>query len=274
MDQSLHFIGQLVAVWLVLLIINFVSYVVTSTSIFYALALFRNKGVEKHRIQQREASRADIRREVVSSLRTVLIFSIIHTATYFGVRANLFTVHPGVQPLGMAYLLASIAAIVVAHDTYFYWLHRLMHHRLFFRRFHRTHHKSLTPTVYACYALDTPEAVLLGCFVPLWLLAVPMQLPGLLIPLALLLVRNAIAHCGVELFARGPDRSRRFGWLHTNSDHDLHHSMGRHNYGFLFSCWDRLMGTEYPASRIQVRGTPATGEIEGPDRLRQPEISF
>ena len=252
MDFVARSLGYLVVVWLVSLTINLLFYAVTTCSIFCALRLFWKKGLERHKIQQREASRADVRREILTSLRSVLIFSVIYTATYFGTKANLFIVYPGIQPLGILYLVASIGAILVAHDTYFYWIHRLMHHRYFFRRFHRTHHKSVTPTVFACYALDVPEAVLLGCFIPLWLLVVPMQLAGLLIPATLVLFRNAIGHCGVELFAHGASRSRWFGWLATNTDHDLHHSTGRYNYGFLFSGWDRLMGTEYPTRRDQV----------------------
>jgi lathosterol oxidase len=272
-DYFLHLTGQLVVVWLVSLTINLFAYVVVTAGIFYALRFFWKKGLEKYKIQQREASQADIRREIISSLRSVLIFSVIYAATYFGTRVNLFTVYPGVQPLGMTYLLASTAAIMVAHDTYFYWFHRLMHHRLFFRRFHRTHHKSVTPTVFACYALDGPEALLIGCFVPLWLLAVPMQLPGLVVAATLLLVRNAIGHCGVELFSSGLDRSRWFGWLSTNTDHDLHHSMLRYNYGFCFSFWDRLMGTDYRKSREQAREMPVPGAIEG-QNVQSAEISF
>jgi Delta7-sterol 5-desaturase len=261
MDYFLHLTGQLAVVLLVSLAITFISYVVTTTSIFYALRYWKN-GLEKHKIQQRQASSADIRREIMYSLRTVVVLSVFYAATYFGVRANLFTVYLGIKPLGMAYLLASIAALVVVHETYFYWFHRMMHHRLFFRSFHRTHHKSVTPTVYSCYAFDIPEAVLIGIFIPLWLLAVPMQLAGLVIPSTLLLVKNAMIHCGVELFARGSDRSRWFGWLATNTDHDLHHSTIRYNYGFLFKFWDRVMGTEYPTFRDQVRDRPVAAAIE------------
>jgi lathosterol oxidase len=136
---------------------------------------------------------------------------------------------------------------------------------LFFMRGHRGHHKSITPTVYACYAFDVPEAMVIGAFIPLWLLAVPMQLPGLLIPSALLLVKNAMIHCGVELFPRGPNRSRWLCWFCTTTDHDRHHSTLRYNYAILFNFWDRAMGTDYPKVRDQVRAMPVAAAIEESD---------
>ncbi len=253
MGHFFDVVGRVLAVWLVSLGINVVVYLVATSAIIYSLRLFRDKGLEKRKIQKREASRADIRREISSSLRTMLIFSAIYAAVYAGARANVFTLYLGIRPLGGAYLLASTAAFVVVHETYFYWLHRLLHHRLLFSRCHKTHHKSVTPTPYACFAMDPPEAVMIGLFVPLWLLAVPMQLLGISIALTLILARNVTAHCGFELLPRG---NRWFRWLATNTDHDLHHVSVRYNYGLCFSVWDRLMGTEHPSCRVQRQASP------------------
>jgi Delta7-sterol 5-desaturase len=256
LDHLLGLVGRTLVVWLLSLGINLVVYLVATSILIHALRYFWDKGLEQRKIQKREASRADIRREIASSLRTILIFSVIYAAIYAGARANIFVLCPGIQPLGVPYLLASTAAIIVAHETYFYWLHRLMHHRLFFARCHRTHHKSVTPTAYACFAMDPPEAILIGLFVPLWLLVVPMQLPGLSIALALIFARNITAHSGVEFVQPG---SRWFRWLATNTDHDLHHATVRYNYGLCFSVWDRLMGTEHPSRRTQRQASPQHG---------------
>jgi sterol desaturase/sphingolipid hydroxylase (fatty acid hydroxylase superfamily) len=39
---------------------------------------------------------------------------------------------------------------------------------------------------------------------------------------------------------------RWLGWNNTTTGHDLHHELGRYNYGFYFRWWDKLMGTEHP----------------------------
>ncbi len=248
MNQFSGLMGYVLAVWLVSLILNLMAYVIFTSVIIYSCRFFWKKGPAENLIQGREASPADIRREITSSLRTVLIFSITYTGTYFGVRAGIFTVYLGIDPLGWGYMLFSIAAIIVAHDAYFYWTHRLLHLRRF-ARFHRTHHQSITPTPYCGYAFDISEAIMHGLFVPIWLLIAPMQLPALCISLVIMLVRNILGHSGVELSGSGPERSKWFGWLVTNTDHDLHHTTYRHNFGFYFTWWDRLMGTEHPGAR-------------------------
>ena len=245
MAQILVLAGHILAVWLVSLSIHLLVYVAATAIVIRSYRLLWKKGLAEYKIQEREASPADIRREIRSSLRTVLIFSVIYAGVYFGARAGLFTIYLGIDPPGWGYVLFSIAAIIVAHDAYFYWTHRLLHVPRF-ARFHRTHHQSITPTAYSCYAFDASEATLHGLFLPIWLLIAPMQLPALCIAITFMMIRNILGHSGVELFAHGPARSKWFGWLVTNTDHDLHHATFHYNFGFHFTWWDRLMGTEHP----------------------------
>jgi lathosterol oxidase len=271
LDHIVHLSGQLISIGLAAFCVQLLAYMVVTSAVINAYRFFWNKGLCKYKIQKREASRADIRREVRGSLSTMAIFSLIYAGVHLGAAAGFFTVYTGAQPFGIPYLLASTVAIVVAHDAYFYWTHRLMHHRRLFFRFHRTHHKSVTPTAYACYAFDVPEAILHGLFLPIWLLLVPMQLPGLLFLLALMFTRTALGHSGVEVF---PPSGRWFGWVVTNTDHDIHHSAFHYNFGLYFSWWDRLMGTGYPANRHQVGGSPAPRRTIDDQSIPLAEINF
>ena len=194
MADLVQLAGDILAVWLVSLTVNLFAYVVVTAAFIHSCRF-----LAKYKIQEREASPADVRREIKSSLRTVLIFSVIYAGIYFGTRAGVFTIYLGVAPLGWGYMLFNILAVIIAHDAYFYWTHRLLHLRRF-RRFHRTHHQSITPTAYTCYAFDGSEAILHGIFLPVWLLFVPMQLPALCIAVTLMIVRNSFGHTGVELF--------------------------------------------------------------------------
>jgi sterol desaturase/sphingolipid hydroxylase (fatty acid hydroxylase superfamily) len=259
--MTLELTIEIIVVWLISLAGNWLAYVVSTAVLVRSYRYFWDKGLAAYKIQEREASQADIDRERKSSLRAVWIFSVIYAAVYFGAEYGVFTIYLGIDPLGWGYFVFSIVAILIAHDAYFYWTHRALHLRRF-ARFHRTHHQSITPTAYACYAFDTPEAIIQGLFLPLWLLIAPMQLPALIISFSYMMIRNMLGHSGVELFPRGPGRSKWFGWLVTHTDHDLHHSTFRHNYGFHFTFWDRLMGTEHPLTREQRLSsggeTPAT----------------
>ena len=233
-------------IWAGSLALHLAYYVIATGFVVLVLWLFWNRGLDRRKIQRRAWSRADAWREIVASLRTVLIFSLVTAAVQLGADAGLFTVQEHFHASEIVYLLATVAGMVVAQDTYFYWSHRLMHHRVMFRKFHRTHHKSVTPTAFAAYAFDAPEAVVHGLFVPLWLLAVPMHQAGLFIFLAIMVLRTAMGHSGVELFPARLTAGGWLGWIIPNVHHDLHHTTVVYNYGLYFTWWDRLMGTEHP----------------------------
>jgi len=240
--------------WSFNLLMDVGRYVVAATGLALILKLFWSAGLGRRKIQARSASRADVSREIRTSLRTAVIFSLSGTAIVFGAVNGVFTIYPDFETAGVLYLALSLVAIIVAHDAYFYWTHRLMHHPRLFRFFHRTHHRSITPTPFAAYAFDVPEALLMALFTPLWLSLVPMHVLGLFLFMAFMIVRNVMGHAGVELMPRALADSRWFGWINATTHHDLHHSSFHYNYGLYFTWWDRLMGTEHPAYRTQLWG--------------------
>jgi Delta7-sterol 5-desaturase len=251
-------------VWKGSLILDVGRYVVAAGFLAVILRVFWNAGLKRRKIQQRRASSADIRREILTSLRTAVVFSLIGVAIAFGSVHGVFTIYPWIEPVGLLYLAGSLLAMIIVHDTYFYWSHRLMHHPRLYRWFHRTHHRSVAPTPFAAYAFDIPEALVLGLFTPLWLLVVPMHGLALFLFMAFMIIRNVMGHAGVELMPRWLADSRWFGWINTTTHHDLHHETFHYNYGLYFSWWDRLMGTEHPAYRERVRaaGSEPRGRIK------------
>jgi Delta7-sterol 5-desaturase len=256
--------------WSFNLVMDVGRYVVAATGLALILKVFWNAGLGRRKIQVRSASRADVAREIRTSLRTAVIFSLNGAAIVFGVIHDVFKVYKDFSIAGIGYLVLSVAAIIVAHDAYFYWTHRLMHHPRLYHYFHRTHHRSVTPTPFAAYAFDVPEALLMAAFTPLWLLLVPMHALGLFLFMAFMIVRNVMGHAGVELMPRALADSRWFGWINATTHHDLHHSSFHYNYGLYFTWWDRWMGTEHPAYREQLRGhreVTAAPEAIGPYQL-------
>lgn len=241
-------------IWSFTLVLDVGRYVVAACGMALILKLFWNAGLGRRKIQTRLASHAQIRREILTSLRTGIIFSLTGVVVVLGAIHGVFTIYTDFEIAGVVYLGISLIAIIVAHDAYFYWTHRLMHHPRLYPYFHRTHHRSVTPTAFAAYAFDVPEALLMALFTPLWLLMVPMHGLGMFLFMAFMIVRNVMGHAGVELMPRGLADSRWFGWINATTHHDLHHSSFHHNYGLYFTWWDRMMGTEHPAYRETLRG--------------------
>lgn len=214
------------------------------------------------RIQSRRAGSVDYAREFLASLRTCLVFSVTGIGVGFGV--NIGLLQEVELSLGLWRDLAVFAAIVVVHDAYFYWTHRMMHHPRLFRRFHRLHHRSITPTPLAAYAFNLPEAFVMAGFIPLWLVFVPTPVTVIFAFLTFMIVRNVMGHAGLELHARWWLKTPLTRWINTTTHHDLHHSGNfNRNYGLYFTWWDRLCGTEHPdyAGRFeQVVARPGTAK--------------
>ncbi len=196
-------------------------------------------------IQQRSASWADIRREFLSSIQSNIVYLIITVIMIWGSNVGIFQ-RIGYS-LGLWNDLLMIVAIILAHDAYFYWTHRAMHHRRFYKFFHRHHHRSITPTPFAAYYFAAPEALLNAMFIPLWQLFVATPITVLISFLIIQIIRNTTQHAGLELHPAWWLKNPVSRFISTTTHHDMHHSGGFHyNYGFYFTFWDRVMGTEHP----------------------------
>ena len=184
--------------------------------------------------------------EFAVSLRSIAIFSTVGLSTTVLYYAGLLPGPRLAATWGPVWFGVSLLAMIMAHDAWFYWTHRLIHHPKLFRALHRRHHRSNNPTPFTAYSFDLGEAAINAAFVPLWVILVPT--PGLAIDLMLLhqIVRNIIGHAGYELFPARADGRPLFGWLTTVTHHDLHHAQAGYNYGLYFTWWDKLMGTEHP----------------------------
>lgn len=215
------------------------------------------------KIQARVATSADYRREILLSLRTICVFAVVGMLTMAGFRSGIL--HEPAHPANIAFAAAYVALMVVAHDAYFYWTHRMMHHPRLFRSFHRSHHRTITPTPWAAYAFDVPEAAVMALFMPLWLIIVPTPGAAIFAFLTIMIIRNVMGHAGLELHARGWASHPVLKWISTTTHHDLHHSGGfNYNYGFYFTFWDKVMRTENPDYvRVydEVTAKPARGDV-------------
>lgn len=230
-------------------------YVVTASVMFAIIVLFKG-WAERRRIQQRRAKRTDYAREILSSIRTVFFFGITTLATLFMRETGIIQFHfESFSPLLM---LAQAAVMILAHDTYFYWMHRGLHTRALYKATHFHHHKSRTPTPWTAYSFSIWEAITEAAFVPLFLLVmsllgIPYIGMAILIFIWFQIIRNVMGHAGVEIMPAGWVDNKWVGWINTTTHHDLHHSTFNYNFGLYFTWWDRWMGTEHPQYKERFR---------------------
>jgi sterol desaturase/sphingolipid hydroxylase (fatty acid hydroxylase superfamily) len=221
-------------------------YVVFAIGVWLALWVLLAPVLRGRKIRPDKPPARQLITEFLVSVRSIAIFSTIGLTTFLLERAGML---PGVAlgaSWGPVWFWTCLALIIVAHDAYFYWAHRFMHHPRVFRIFHRRHHKSMNPSPFTAYSFDLAEAAVMASFVPLWVFLVPT--PWGVTGLFMLhqIVRNTIGHAGYELYPARGDGKPMFDFITTVTHHDLHHAQAGWNYGLYFTWWDRLMGTEHP----------------------------
>ncbi|MEO6039199.1 MAG: sterol desaturase family protein, partial [Saprospiraceae bacterium] len=148
-----------------------------------------------------------------------------------------------IDQYGWTYLLLSVPLLLLVHDAYFYWIHRLMHHPRLYRSVHLVHHRSVNPSPWAAYAFHPGEAVLEAGVIPLILLLIPVHPISFFAFITLMLWFNVYGHLGYELFPLRTYTHPLGRWLNSSVHHNLHHEKFNGNYGLYFNIWDRLCGT-------------------------------
>lgn len=224
---------------------DFGRYVVIAAIISGIVWGLRRTRLATRKIQAREATSADKRREFFQSMRSVAVYIVAALLLIWAFEAG--GIYQVEGSYGLATDMALLVATIIAHDAYFYWAHRTMHHPRLFKFFHRAHHRSVTPTAWAIYSFAIPEAVVMFAFIPLWLVIVPVPMTVMFLWGTFQIIRNGMGHAGFELHPRWWLSTPLTRWINTTTHHDLHHSGGFNtNYGLYFTWWDKLMGTEHP----------------------------
>lgn len=201
-----------------------------------------------------------VRREILLSLRTLAIFGVVDGALAFAYVADLTRIYVNIEEYGWFWFLLSIVTMVLLHDTYFYWTHRAMHLPWIYRRVHRTHHRSASPTPWSAYAFSSSEAIVQAAIVPLIAITIPVHPIAILIFMSVQIGFNVVGHCGHEVFPRWFMDSPFATLLNSVTHHSLHHESRNGNYSLYLNVWDRLLGTNHAeyASRFIAVTTPAS----------------
>jgi sterol desaturase/sphingolipid hydroxylase (fatty acid hydroxylase superfamily) len=236
-------------------------YALLASSVWLAFyVLFRSR-LRHRRVGPRDPAAGQIRREILHSLRSLAIFGLVTAAVVLAAASGLTRLYWRIDDYGWAWLLASSGLMVLVHDAYFYWTHRLMHHPRLYRLVHRTHHLSTSPTPWAAYAFSPAEAVVQAGIGPLVVFTMPTHPLAFAAFMVWQIAFNVLGHCGYEIFPVWFMRTP-LGWLlNSVTHHAQHHEKFRANFGLYFNIWDRLMGTNHPdyeAKFERAAGNPIT----------------
>jgi Delta7-sterol 5-desaturase len=222
------------------------TYVIFCTVMIAVARYLQKAGGLKFCIRAAASGADQMRRELARSLFSITVFQLAMVgsrvvAMGFGIFIDLRN-----PPIPLWQLVISFPFILIAHDAYFFWTHRLMHLSTFYRIMHREHHRSIAPTAYAAYSFAFLEAWVQGSFLVVYVLLFPANNALIVFFVFVEIIYNSVIHSGIDPFPAWMVTHRYFGWIAGSAYHDLHHRTSRWNFGLYFRIWDRLMGTEHP----------------------------
>tara|TARA_R110000782_G_scaffold117364_4_gene207721 strand:- start:32667 stop:33407 length:741 start_codon:yes stop_codon:yes gene_type:complete len=188
---------------------------------------------------------AQIRREIGWSLASAAIYGLPAGIVAWGWREQGWTrIYTDIAAAPLWYFPLSILLYLAAHDTWFYWTHRLMHRPWWFRIAHAVHHDSRPPTAWAAMSFHPWEALTGAIVIPALVFFIPIHVAALGCVLAVMTVMGIGNHMGWEMFPRAIVHGPAGRWLITATHHQKHHQAYRGNYGLYFRFWDKICGTD------------------------------
>lgn len=209
--------------------IYFLVIYLTFASLTWCLAKLIRRPIEKRKINP-----AQTRREVLNSLRSILIFGVGILIPWGLVKYNISSF---ANSISMLSITLEILILILWNDIHFYAVHRLLHSKL--KRAHVTHHQSIATTPFAAYSMSIWEAMLLGGVLPIAMLFHSFSIVSLLLLPIWSIAINTLAHSNCYLI---PSASE-YSLLNLVKHHQNHHSKYHGNYSFFFYQLDHWFNT-------------------------------
>jgi len=201
---------------------------------------------QRRKINNKSYKKGQFKREVKWSMVTALLFSIAGAALLVAWQKGFTKVYLNATDYPIWWLPVSLVIAMLLHETYYYWLHRWMHHPKVFRIVHKVHHDSNITSPWTAFSFHPLEGVLQALFLPLLVILLPMHLYVVIIQLTIMTFSSVINHLDVEVYPKGFAKNFFGRWLIGATHHSLHHKQFKYNYGLYFTFWDKWKATESP----------------------------
>ena len=231
---------------MLVVITNFIRYFLIAGIAFLIFYVFRQNKVSFAKIQPKFPKISDYQREIGYSLLTFIIFGLVAAVIFSPVIRPHTFIYTKISDHGWGYLIFSFFLMLLVHDTYFYWTHRLMHHPKLFNFFHKIHHKSTNPSPWAAFSFQPTEAIVEAGIFIVFAFTFPIHGLAVLAFLLFMTTYNVYGHLGWELYPKGFNKNFFGKWLNTSVNHNMHHHFFKENYGLYFTFWDKIMHTTHP----------------------------
>lgn len=251
------FVRDLVSTTLILTFAIAARYLVVVVAVYAVVWGWKDGKVAGKRLNRDRPKAATIRHELKLSLLSSWIYALPAALVFEVWRRGGTLVYLNIDRYGVAWLFVSGAIYLLIQDTYYYWLHRLMHKHAVFRYVHAGHHRSRQPTPFASFSFDWAEAALAAWLLPALTFLIPIHPAVIVVLLTIMTLAAVLNHAGSELWPEWLVEGPVGAWMISATHHNLHHTHYGANFGLYFRFWDRVMGTDMMPAREQPASVEA-----------------
>jgi len=212
------------------LVVNLVTYFSVAYFLYCVTSCLVNRGAGEY-LDQRPLQKNQIWNEIKYSILACILFSIASLITRF--------LYSSVWPESVLSLVIQLLAFTVFYESYSYFVHRLLHLKVF-RSVHYIHHRSVRVTPWSAYCVHPMEAAFIGFSAPMFMYLFPMSLSVVLTFHVMGMAFTMLIHSNFSF-----NRKTAFSWLVNTytAGHAAHHRKGSVNYGFVSPLWDMFFKT-------------------------------
>jgi sterol desaturase/sphingolipid hydroxylase (fatty acid hydroxylase superfamily) len=129
----------------------------------------------QRKINNRAYKKDQFRKEMLWSTTTALIFGLSGAFTLLFWQKDYTKVYFELNEYPVWWLPASLVAALALHETYYYWLHRWMHHPKVFKIVHKVHHDSNVTSPWTAFSFHPIEGVFLAIVLAALLMILPVH---------------------------------------------------------------------------------------------------
>ncbi|TQV87168.1 sterol desaturase family protein [Aliikangiella coralliicola] len=149
-----------------------------------------------------------------------------------------------VWPSSFLSLISQIIIFVLFYETYSYFVHRLLHTKPFLK-VHGVHHRSVRVTPWSAYSVHPVEALFIGMSAPVFMSLFSLSLGVALVLHVLGMMFTILLHSNFRLSMSNSILNQVGNYP---AYHSSHHILGKVNFGFVNSFWDRCFKTRAKVS--------------------------
>ena len=201
---------------------------------------------QAHKINAKPYRQGQFRTEIMWSAITSLIFALAGSGMVVCWQLGYTQIYYALTWQDVWYMPLSLAVAMLLHETYYYWLHRLMHHPRLYRYLHKVHHDSLIASPWTAFSFHPSEAILEALALPIIVCFLPLHYGVIVFHLTLMTLSSVVNHLDIEVYPAWAGKHWFWKWWIGATHHALHHKQFKYNYGLYFTFWDTFMQTESP----------------------------